>query len=103
MNGIGIKKLTSLFTKIDDCVISLVLNAGHLPSQIYSIFSNFKITGYTNIILSKIDELSSFGHLLSIFNSNTKKIDYLTNGQEVPKDIMKFSSSFLAEKILQVD
>jgi flagellar biosynthesis protein FlhF len=103
MNGIGIRKLAALLSPLDDCAVYLVISAVSRIFEIKNILSHFEVTGFEGVILTKIDELGSFGHLLSLPNLPVKTIKYLTNGQEVPKDMMIFSPSFLASKILQVD
>ncbi|EKD27100.1 MAG: hypothetical protein ACD_79C00875G0002 [uncultured bacterium] len=102
MDGIKIKNMAGFTNGIEDASISLVVSANHQIQQMESIFARFRVTGYNNIILTKIDELNTFGHLLSLMKSQVHNFSYLTNGQEVPKDIMLFSSSFLSDKILQV-
>ncbi|MBN2143647.1 MAG: hypothetical protein JW774_03390 [Candidatus Aureabacteria bacterium] len=102
MNSMGIKKITSFLSGIGPVDISLVVQAGLPWLDFQSILLKFKMTGYHNLILTKIDEMNYWGNWLSLCLFDIPPLEYLTNGQEVPKDIMRCSPSFMAEKILQV-
>ena len=102
MNVLGIRKLSDSIKGVNSCDTSLIISAASGARELNEIYKNFSITGFKNTILTKIDEISSFGHLLPFLQSKGKGFTYLTNGQEVPRDIMKFSSSFMVENILQV-
>ena len=102
-NGMAIRKTASFLTSLKDVWIALLIPASNMPSQISDILHKFLPLGYHSLILTKVDELISFGHLLSLSRMSIPGIDYFTNGQEVPRDIMDYSAGYLAKQIMQVE
>ena len=102
-NGMAIRKTASFLSSLQDVWIALLIPASNMPSQIRDILHKFLPLGYHSLILTKIDELISFGHLLSLSRMSIPGIDFFTNGQEVPKDIMDYSPGYLAKQIMQVE
>jgi flagellar biosynthesis protein FlhF len=52
------------------------------------------------LILTKIDETSSYGSILNIAYKYPYEIAYITNGQSVPEDIMMIDAAMLASYLL---
>lgn len=102
-NGMAIRKTASFLTSLKDVWIALLIPASNMPCQMRDILHKFLPLGYHSLILTKIDELISFGHLLSLSRMSIPGIDFLTNGQEVPRDIMDYSAGYLAKQIMQVE
>lgn len=102
LNTLSINKLKTMFSNVIEANIFLLIPAAYPISYFKKIIDQFSIINYQSIILTKTDEICSLGHLLSL-PDNIKRIDYITNGQEVPKDILKFSPNFIAERIMQVE
>ncbi len=53
-----------------------------------------------NLILTKIDETSSYGSILNIAYKYPYQIAYITNGQSVPEDITAIDAALLASYLL---
>lgn len=102
-NGMAIRKTGSFLFSLKDVWIALLIPASNMPFQIRDILHKFLPLGYHSLILTKVDELISFGHLLSLSRMSIPGIDFFTNGQEVPKDIMDYSAGYLAQQIMQVE
>jgi flagellar biosynthesis protein FlhF len=51
----------------------------------------FEPFNYKSVILSKMDETSSFGNIISALAEKRKCLSYITNGQKVPEDIRRAS------------
>lgn len=102
-NGMAIRKTASFLFSLKDVWIALLIPASNMPFQIRDILHKFLPLGYHSLILTKVDELISFGHLLSLSRMSIPGIDFFTNGQEVPKDIMDYSAGYLAKQIMQVE
>jgi len=60
----------------------------------------FADVGTTALVLTKLDEATSFGNLLPLFRASNLPLSYLTNGQNVPDDIEMADATRLAKLIL---
>jgi len=63
MNVLGIRKLSDSIKGVNSCDTSLVISATSGVRAMNEIYKKFSITGFKNVILTKVDEISSFGHL----------------------------------------
>lgn len=78
----------------------LVISAGTRNREADDIFANFNILPLHGFIFTKIDETKSFGMLLNMIIKTKIPIYYLTNGQEVPDDILEASPDGIADMVL---
>lgn len=60
--------------------------------KVYSQFMNY---GICSVIVTKADETSTIGNVLSICHDNNLPLLFVTDGQMVPRDIHKASSAFI--------
>lgn len=67
----------------------LVLSLTAKPKDINDVFKQFQSLSIKNIIFTKVDETTQFGSILNILLSNDVHVAYLTNGQDVPNDLIK--------------
>jgi flagellar biosynthesis protein FlhF len=67
--------------------IHLALSATTKTSDAYEILRHFEPFRYDSIILTKLDETTHLGNIISVLAENKKSISYLTDGQQVPQDI----------------
>ncbi len=65
----------------------LAVSATTKASDIEEILRQFEPFKYDAIILTKLDETSKLGNVLSVFYQNRKCLSFLTDGQIVPHDI----------------
>ncbi|MDR2476746.1 MAG: flagellar biosynthesis protein FlhF [Treponema sp.] len=71
--------------------IHLVLSAGTKTRDIEEILRQFEPFNYCSVILTKMDETSHIGNVISALAERGKSISYVTDGQTVPTDIKKAS------------
>ncbi len=81
--------------------VHLVLSATTQPKTLKSIAERFAAVGFHRLILTKIDETASFGAILDPLVAIGKPVSYVTDGQNVPDDIMTGDPERLAELILR--
>lgn len=79
----------------------LVLSANTKYTDLVDILENFKDLQPTNLILTKLDETSSFGSMISLLSRCKKGVSYVTTGQNVPEDIMPASPAKLARLLFE--
>jgi flagellar biosynthesis protein FlhF len=79
--------------------VHLVLSATTKTVDLKAISDRFKSAGYDYIILSKIDETVSYGPLIEFLLDEEIPLSYLTNGQNVPDDIIFATERDLIELI----
>jgi flagellar biosynthesis protein FlhF len=81
--------------------VHLVLSTTTQPRTLRSVAERFAGAGYHRVILTKLDETMSFGALLDALLALGKPISYLTDGQNVPDDIMPSDPDRLADLVLR--
>ncbi|MGR3179093.1 MAG: flagellar biosynthesis protein FlhF [Candidatus Anammoxibacter sp.] len=78
----------------------LVMNAGTRNREADDIFDNFNILPLSGFIFTKTDETRRFGMLLNMVAKTKMPICCLTNGQEVPDDIVEVSPEGIADLLI---
>jgi flagellar biosynthesis protein FlhF len=71
--------------------VYLVVSAAVKTSDIQDIIRQFEPFNYRSIILTKLDETSRIGNVISALAEKQKSLAYITNGQKVPHDIHRAS------------
>ena len=69
----------------------LVICAGTRCCDIEEIMRQFEPFNYKSVILTKMDETSRIGNIISALAEKRKSISYITDGQTVPVDIRRAS------------
>ncbi|MCL2765877.1 MAG: AAA family ATPase [Treponema sp.] len=69
----------------------LVISAATKTSDIEDIMRQFEPFNYKSVVLSKMDETTSIGNIISALAEKRKSISYITDGQTVPVDIRRAS------------
>lgn len=67
--------------------VHLALAATTKYSDIKEIFQQFEPFNYRSVIITKLDETLQVGSILSALEEKGKSISYITDGQQVPRDI----------------
>lgn len=80
----------------------LVLSASTQLSDLNDMVNRFKIVPIDSIIVSKIDEVSNFGNILSFLDDQHPPLSYFTTGQAVPEDIEEASKERVADMVLGI-
>lgn len=99
-NTMQVSELRAFVEKADTENIHLVLSSTTRQRDIEAIIQGFKPLNFKYIIVTKLDETTTYGSLLNIIDSSKKPISFVTTGQNVPDDIRYVSSEDLTEFIL---
>ena len=94
---VQIQELKSMLGEAQADEVHLVLSSTAAARSLMTTAERFSMVGVTSLMLTKLDEATSLGHLLSLLRSCDLPISYVTNGQNVPDDIAVASSSHLTE------
>ena len=78
----------------------LVISCTTKNKDIEVIVNGYKLLNYNSIIVTKLDETSTYGSILNILKYADKPISFVTTGQNVPDDIKVMSSKELTNLIL---
>ncbi len=100
---VRIQELRAFVTEADADEIHLVLSAMTGARTLQQTAERFAAVGTTALILTKLDEASSLGNVLSVLRFSKLPLSYLTNGQNVPDDIEPAHAQRLARLILGME
>ncbi|MBN2354340.1 MAG: flagellar biosynthesis protein FlhF [Spirochaetales bacterium] len=67
--------------------VHLAVSATTKTRDLEEIFQQYEPFGYSRVIVTKLDETSQIGSILSVVAKKGKPISFLTDGQKVPQDI----------------
>ncbi|MDL2224978.1 flagellar biosynthesis protein FlhF [Eubacteriales bacterium OttesenSCG-928-M02] len=81
--------------------ILLAVSASMAPQATQQMIENFSYLEDYKVVITKVDEISTMGHILNIADYAKKPISYLTTGQNVPQDIMEPNLGAVAQTILE--
>jgi flagellar biosynthesis protein FlhF len=71
--------------------VHLVVSATTKTKDLYELLKQFEPFGYRSIIVTKLDETTGVGNIISALSEKAKPISYITDGQSVPRDIKRAS------------
>ena len=84
---IRIQELKSMLAEAEADDVHLVLSSTAGAKSLLATAERFADVGTTALLLTKLDEANSLGHLVSLVRGCRLPISYLTDGQNVPDDI----------------
>ena len=99
-NTMQISELRAFIQKVNSSNISLVISGITKNKDINAILSGYGEINYEDIIVTKLDETTSYGCLYNIVKKSNKPISYITVGQNVPDDIKVPSKDEIIKLIL---
>ncbi len=67
--------------------IHLALSATTKTSDLQQILRQFETFGTEAVVITKLDETTRVGNVISVLHQNRKPISFITDGQGVPQDI----------------
>lgn len=102
-NTMQLSELRAFIDKIESKSINLVVSCTTKNRDINTIIEGYKILGYNGLIITKLDETTTYGSILNIINAGQMPIRFLTTGQNVPDDIKSMTSEEIARIILGED
>ncbi len=80
--------------------VHLAVSATTKTKDIREIFQQFESFGYRSLVLTKLDETTVVGNLISLSWERQKPVSFYTDGQAVPQNIQRASKSFLLERLV---
>ncbi|KOF55854.1 flagellar biosynthesis regulator FlhF [Clostridium sp. DMHC 10] len=102
-NEMQISELRAFVEKTGTQNISLVISCTTKDKDIEAIVKGYRKLNYKNVIITKLDETTTYGSIINIINYAGKPVSYFTIGQNVPDDIKKLSIEKLSSIILGED
>ena len=100
---IKIQELKSMLGEAEPDDVHLVLSSTAGAKSLIGTTERFAEVGTTAILLTKLDEANSLGHLVSLVRECRLPISYLTDGQNVPDDIQVAERRRLAYMLLGIE
>lgn len=102
-NLMQLSELRSFIEKVNTENIYLVQSCTTKNKDIKHICKSFEILNYKKIIITKLDETTSYGGILNIMHYSKKPLSFITVGQNVPDDIKQCSKEEICKLILGED
>ena len=94
-----IQELKSMLSEAQTDEVQLVLSSAAGGKHLLRLVEQFGMSQPTSLILTKLDEVGSYGHLLPVLCGGLP-LSYTTHGQNVPDDIQPANPKLLVESIL---
>lgn len=99
-NVMQLSELKLYLDRIKPDVTYLVVSMTTKYQDLVRILKGFSTMNYNSIILTKLDETSTYGSVLNVAYNAKVPISYITVGQNVPNDIEEADSKKLLDLIL---
>jgi len=80
--------------------VHLAVSATTKTKDLREIFQQFEPFGYQSVVLTKLDETTVVGNLLSLLWEKQKPVSFLTDGQSVPQDIHRATTERLMKPLV---
>jgi flagellar biosynthesis protein FlhF len=100
---VRIQELKSMLAEAEPDEVHLVLSSTAGSKSLINTAERFADVGTTSLLMTKLDEAHSLGHLVSVVRSVPLSVSYLTDGQNVPDDIQVARSGAMANMLLGMD
>ncbi|WP_096269873.1 flagellar biosynthesis protein FlhF [Paucisalibacillus globulus] len=95
-----VKELTQNIVEAENVENYLVLSLTAKPRDINDIYHSFRHVNIKALIFTKVDETRQYGSLLNLPLAHQKGIAYITNGQEVPDNLVEPSKEIISNYIV---
>lgn len=96
---IQIQELRALLSEARTDEVHLVLSSVAGSKHLQRLVEQFGPSGPTSLLLTKLDEVTSYGHLLPVL-CGALPLSYTTHGQNVPDDIQAANPQMLVESAM---
>jgi flagellar biosynthesis protein FlhF len=100
---VKIQELRAVLAEAQADDVLLVLSATAGIKSLAAAAERFAEVGTTALLLTKLDEATSLGHLVALVRQSRLPISYLTDGQNVPDDIQVAERRRLAYLMLGIE
>lgn len=102
-NVMQISELRAFIEKTNSKDIHLVVSSTTKNSDIKTIVEGYRVLNYNNVIVTKLDETSTYGSIINILNYAKKPLSYVTVGQNVPDDLKNLKCEDVVNLIMGVE
>ncbi|MFA9398594.1 MAG: flagellar biosynthesis protein FlhF [Clostridiaceae bacterium] len=92
-----IEELNNYIKIIETKKIFLVISATTKNKDIESIVEGYRILNYKDVIITKLDETTTYGSIVNLQNICKTPIIFLSTGQNVPDDIIKLDADEISQ------
>lgn len=99
-NELLVSELQSLFSHSDQSETYLVLSLTSKSSDMIEIADHFNKYALDKVIFTKMDETGSYGSMFNLIDAHDLRLSYMTNGQNVPDDLLMADSERLCNLLL---
>ena len=99
-NRMQIAELRTFVEKADTRNVHLVISSTTKNKDLKYIIEGYQILNYNSIIVTKLDETSTYGSILNILETAKTPLSFVTIGQNVPEDIKELSVDSIINLIL---
>jgi flagellar biosynthesis protein FlhF len=82
-----IREFGAFFNKLSDLQIHLVMNATTKEKDLTATVAAFKELNINRVLITKIDESSTYGNLINLLIKTNIQLSYICSGRRVPNDI----------------
>ncbi len=96
----GLAELRRFLEKVAPLEVFLVLSCTTRSRDLMQVLEEFKQLNFTRLIFTKLDETRSLGPILNVAYETQIPVAYVTNGQNVPEDIITVEPRELAKMII---
>lgn len=100
-NSEQIAELKTFLDAIRPLEIYLVLDVNTKNKDLISIVEKYSVLKYSKLVFTKADETYSLGSILNVVDATELPVAYVTNGQNVPDDIIPGEPAGLAKLIIE--
>lgn len=102
-NAMQLSELRAFVEKTNSDNIHLVISCTTKSKDINAIVDGFRELNYNNVIITKLDETSTYGSIINILDCADKPLSFVTTGQNVPDDIKMLPKQQITNLILGED
>ncbi|MGY0375167.1 flagellar biosynthesis protein FlhF [Clostridium sp. JNZ J1-5] len=99
-NAMQIAELNAFIQKVDANNIYLVISCTTKDKDIDSIVEGYRTLNFNNVIITKLDETTTYGSILNILECTGKPLSFVTVGQNVPDDFKMLNKEDVCNLIL---
>lgn len=99
-NELLVSELQSLLAPVENSETFLVMSMTSKSADMFEITEHFSKYGLDKIIFTKMDETGTCGPMINLLHHFPLKLAYVTNGQNVPDDLLKPDPASLTKQLL---
>ena len=96
-----IDAFSSLFNSFKPDAVHLVLSANMKHRDMLDVIDKFSPLDISHLVLTKLDETTSYGAILDVADKLGKPLSFFTAGQNVPNDIEVASGEYLCKMLFE--